>query len=183
MVSGTIRNLTERANELWALLAGLKMAFLEGEEKVELESDNAGAVKEWEQWMWDYDRNHENVIQQLNQRKTDPNLSLVVRSMEPSQNALARYLAHMGSLQRTRLVIIRRLFGEVKELWSLDMGLGTTKGNFEAMSEEEYENWLWEDEEEEDQEAGIIEIIDDEDEEAVAMLMDGVGQPGMGGRQ
>ncbi|WOG91988.1 hypothetical protein DCAR_0311244 [Daucus carota subsp. sativus] len=183
MVYGTIRNLTERANELWAILAGLKMAFLEGEEKVELESDNAGAVKEWEEWMWDYDRNHENVIQQLNQRKTDPNLSLVVRAVEPSQNALARYLAHMGSLQRTRLVIIRRLFGEVKELWSLDMGLGTTKGNFEAMSEEEYENWLWEDEEEEDQEAGVIEITDDEDEEAVAMLMDGVGQPGMGGRQ
>ncbi|WOH08711.1 hypothetical protein DCAR_0728158 [Daucus carota subsp. sativus] len=51
------------------------------------------------------------------------------------------------------------------------------------MSEEEYENWLWEDEEEEDQEAGIIEITDDEDEEAVSMLMDGVGQPGMGGRQ
>ncbi|KAL1808734.1 hypothetical protein ACET3Z_025724 [Daucus carota] len=89
----------------------------------------------------------------------------------------------MGSLQRTRLVIIKRLFGKVKELWSLDMGLGTTKGNFEAMSEEEYENWLWEDEEEEDQEAGIIEITDDEDEEAVSMLMDGVGQPGMGGRQ
>ena len=140
MVSGTIRNLTEMANALWALLVGLKMAFLEGEEKVELESDNPEAIKEWEEWKWFHDPNHANVIQQLNQRKSDPNLSLVVRAVEPSQNALARYLAQMGSLQRSRLVIVRRLFGEVKELWMLDMGLGTSKGNFDTMSEEEYEN-------------------------------------------
>ncbi|KAL1807391.1 hypothetical protein ACET3Z_024381 [Daucus carota] len=80
----------------------------------------------------------------------DPNLSPVVRAVEPSQNALARYLAQMGSLQRSRLVIIRRLFGEVKELWMLDMGLGTSKGNFDTMSEEEYESWLWADDEEEE---------------------------------
>lgn len=80
-------------------------------------------------------------------------------------------------------MVIRRLFGEVKELWSLDMGLGTCKGNYEIMSEEEYENWLWTDDEEEEQEGKIIEITDDEDVEAVNMLMEGVGQEGMGGRQ
>ena len=48
MVSGTIRYLTERANELWALLVGLKMAFQENEDKVELESDNHEAIKECE---------------------------------------------------------------------------------------------------------------------------------------
>ena len=48
MVSGTIRNLTESANELWALLVGLKMAFQENEDKVELEPDNHEAIKECE---------------------------------------------------------------------------------------------------------------------------------------
>ncbi|KAL1811943.1 hypothetical protein ACET3Z_022008 [Daucus carota] len=48
MYYGTIRNLTMRANELWALLVGLKGAFIEQENMVELETDNGEAVKEWE---------------------------------------------------------------------------------------------------------------------------------------
>ncbi|KAL1811129.1 hypothetical protein ACET3Z_021194 [Daucus carota] len=128
MYSGTIRNLNRRANELWAMLVGLKGAFIKDEHMVELESDNHEAIKEWDEWMWFHDLNHENMIQQLNQRKSDPNLTLIVRPVEASQNALARYLAEMGPLQRYRLVVIKRLFGEVKDLWSLDMGLGTTKG-------------------------------------------------------
>ena len=142
MYSGTIRNLTRRANELWALLVSLKGAFLENEECVELESDNWEAIKEWDEYKWFHDPNHANVIQQLNQRKQDPNLTLVVRPIDSSQNTLARYLAQVGSWQRLRLVVIRRLFGEVKELWMLDMGLGTSKGEFEALSEDEYEDWL-----------------------------------------
>lgn len=145
MYSGTIRDLTKRGNELWVMLIGLKGAFLEDEHMVELEeleSDNKEAVKEWEEWKWYSDPNHENVIQQLNQRKSDPNLTLVVRAVKESQNALARYLAHVGSQQRTRLVVICRLFVQVKELWSLDMGLGTCQGKFETMSKDEYEDWL-----------------------------------------
>ena len=168
MYSGTIRNQTRRANELWALLVGLTGVFLENEECVELESDNWEAIKEWDEYKWFHDPNHANVIQQLNQRKEDPNLTLVVRPIDSSQNALARYLAEVGSWQCLRLVVIRRLFGEVKELWMLDMGLGTSKGEFrrlfgevkelwmldmglgtskgefEALSEDEYEDWLWE---------------------------------------
>ena len=70
---------------------------------------------------------------QLNPSKSDPNLTLVVR-------VIGR--AEIGSMHRIRLVVIRRLFGKVKELWMLDMGLGTNKGNFEALSEDEYEDWL-----------------------------------------
>ena len=182
MYSGTIRDLTKRGNELWAMLIGLKGAFLEDEHMVELESDNKDAVKEWEEWKWNPEPNHANVIQQLNQRKSDPNLTLVVRAIDESQNALARYLAQVGSQQRTRLVVIRRLFGQVKELWSLDMGLGTCQGDFEAMEEEEYEDWLWEDEEmEENNDVEVVEVSDDDSEE-VGMLLNGVGQPGFGGR-
>ena len=34
------------------------------------------------------------------------------------------------------------------------MGLGTGKSNFEKLYEEEYEDWLWADEEEEEHEGG-----------------------------
>ena len=63
MYSGTIRNLTRRANELWAMLVWLKGAFIEDEHMVELESDNLEAIKEWDEWKWFHDPNHANVIQ------------------------------------------------------------------------------------------------------------------------
>ncbi|WOH15396.1 hypothetical protein DCAR_0934934 [Daucus carota subsp. sativus] len=63
------------------------------------------------------------------------------------------------------------------------MGLGTTKGDFEALSEWEYEDWLWASDEEEVQGEGVIEITDDEDEvEDASGLVVGSDQPGMGGR-
>ena len=46
MYSGTIRNLTPRANELWPMLVGLQGAFFEHENRVELETDNEEALKE-----------------------------------------------------------------------------------------------------------------------------------------
>lgn len=129
MYLGTIRDSTKRGNELWAMLIGLKGDFLEDEHMVKLESDNKDAVKEWEEWKWNPEPNHANVIQQLNQRKSDPNLNLVVRAIDESQNALARYLVHVGSQQRTRLVVIRRLFGQVKEQWSLTWGWALARGS------------------------------------------------------
>ena len=84
MYSGTIGNLTKRANELWAMLVGLKGAFIGDEHMVELETDNLKAIKEWDEWKWFHDPNHEIVIQQLNQRKSDANLTLIVRPVEAS---------------------------------------------------------------------------------------------------
>ena len=114
---------------------------------MELKWDNLEALKEWDEWMWYSDPNHANVIQQLNQQNSDPNLNLVVRPINSSQNALARYLAEIGSMQRLALMVVRRWFGEVKELWMLDMGLGTSQGEFELILEDEDEDWLWEGEE------------------------------------
>ncbi|KAL1825038.1 hypothetical protein ACET3Z_011816 [Daucus carota] len=103
--------------------------------------------------------NHENVIQQLNQRKSDPNLTLIVHPVEASQNALECYLAEIGPLQRHRL------------------------GDFEALSEGEYEDWLWASDKEDVQGEGVIEITDDEDEvQDASGLVAGADQPGMGGR-
>lgn len=61
------------------MLVGLKAAFLEDQNRVELESDNKDAVEECEDWKWFIDPNYANLIQQLEQRKGDPNLKLVVR--------------------------------------------------------------------------------------------------------
>lgn len=44
MYSGTILNFTPRANELWALLIGLKGAFLEDENNENLEADRVEIV-------------------------------------------------------------------------------------------------------------------------------------------
>lgn len=79
MYSGTIRNLTRRANDLWEMLVGLKAAFLEDQNRVELASDNKDVVEECKDWKWFIDPNYANLIQQLEQRKGDPNLKLVVR--------------------------------------------------------------------------------------------------------
>lgn len=93
IVYGSIRNLTVRGCELWAMLAGLRSDFLSNKKKIELESDNDEAVREWLGSNWFIDDNHSELIEQLNQRKKDPNLKLDVREIDPSQNRLARYLA------------------------------------------------------------------------------------------
>lgn len=46
MYSGTIRNLTPRASELWSFIIGLRGAFFENEHLIILETDNMEAVKE-----------------------------------------------------------------------------------------------------------------------------------------
>lgn len=57
------------------------------------------------------------LIQQLEQRKKDPNLNLEVRVVEPGQSLLARYLTVDGARNRTRLVLYRRMFRRVREIW------------------------------------------------------------------
>ncbi|KAF1002536.1 hypothetical protein AG4045_004820, partial [Apium graveolens] len=40
LYSGTIRNLTSRALEVWSMLVGFRRAFLEREDLMELETDS-----------------------------------------------------------------------------------------------------------------------------------------------
>lgn len=87
--------------------------------------------------------------------------------MEASENRLARYLAEDGANNRTRLVVYRRMFGRVRKLWMLDMGLGINVGDFEVLTEDEYEEYLLEQVEEEMMDNGVVEISDDSDEEDV----------------
>lgn len=82
------------------------------------------------------DPNIAGLIQQLEQRKKDPNLVLKVNVVSASENRLARYLSHNGAANGTSLVLFRRVFGRVREIWMLDMGLGSCDGNFGALTED-----------------------------------------------
>ena len=85
-------------------MKGLKGAFLKDGNNVELKTDNLEALKEWDEWKWFLDPNRARVIQQLEQRKSDPNLKLVVSLVVESQDALARYLARMRAMLRVKMV-------------------------------------------------------------------------------
>ncbi|KAK1381058.1 hypothetical protein POM88_027802 [Heracleum sosnowskyi] len=87
------------------------------------------------------DRKQQGLIQQLDQRKSDPNLTLEVDVIRESQNRLARFLATDGAQNRTRLVAFRRAFERVRELWRLDMGLGPVDElwRFQVIEEDEYQ--------------------------------------------
>lgn len=139
------------------------------------------------------DPNHAGLIRQLEQRKKDPRLVLRVNVVIQTENQLARWLAEDGSQNRTRR-LFRRLFGRVKELWMPDMGLGPITGDFQVLSEEEYDDMLMMEAEEEEMEANMVEIsdessdeeggmgagVDGEGEAEMLLVMEGVNQPGMG---
>lgn len=87
-----------------------------------------------------------------------------------SKNRLTKWLAEDDSQNRTRLVLFRRLFGSVKELWMLDMGLGPIRGDFHALSEDEYDDIMMEDEEEEMLGANVVEISNEDTSEDEAVI-------------
>lgn len=58
--------------------------------------------------------------------------------MEESQSRLAHFLAEKVASGRDRLVVLKRIFGRVKELWKYDMGLDPIAEEFEEISEDEW---------------------------------------------
>lgn len=120
-------------------------AFLEQEDRVELETYNPEGLKAWD-WKWFFGSKPLNGYSTLHleQRKKDPNLTLRVQLVQESENRLARYLAKDGANNRTHLVVYRMMFGRVREFWMLDMGLGINVGDFEVLTEDEYEDYFFE---------------------------------------
>ncbi|KAK1385311.1 hypothetical protein POM88_023046 [Heracleum sosnowskyi] len=103
-----------------------------------LETESADAVREWNEWRWFHDENNWRVIQQLDKRKHDRKLRLHFDVIQETQNSLAAFLAVDGAHNRTRLVVFRRPFGRVREIWHLDMVLGLAIENFDLIEEEDY---------------------------------------------
>ena len=94
------------------------------ENQLELDTEDAEAMMEWENWRWFVDPRHNRVMEQLNGRLRNKNLKLRKRIVGASQNQLARYFAEDATTTKFSPVRIFRPSGRVGELWHLDMGLG-----------------------------------------------------------
>ncbi|KAK1378001.1 hypothetical protein POM88_024745 [Heracleum sosnowskyi] len=95
------------------------------------------------EWEWNTSlihgvaQEHAYIIQQLNQRKSDDNLALVVRAVDEDSNEMARYLARYGAEHWTQMVLISEPFGRIAEIWSHDTGLGPIEARFMHVREED----------------------------------------------
>ncbi|KAK1393592.1 hypothetical protein POM88_012648 [Heracleum sosnowskyi] len=136
LYAGTFGFDDRRINELYAMFEGLIRACRDGYDIVELETDNVAAEWEWTNSMLHgFPHDHAYVVQQLNQRKADDNLNLVVRAVDTDSNELAMYLARHGVEKYHRMVIIEQPFGRIHEIWSRDMGLGSVEERFQVVYE------------------------------------------------
>lgn len=135
-MAGTLHIEEQRINELYAFLEGLKIAYIEEQFDIELESDHEEAY-----WEWHNARElgvvpqHRYVVQQLQQRRADKNFKLDVRPIDANANALAAYLARYGAENWDRMVILTGPVGRVFEIWCNDMGLGPIGNQFMAVNE------------------------------------------------
>ncbi|KAL1805421.1 hypothetical protein ACET3Z_028489 [Daucus carota] len=56
MITGTLDNLYRRANELWAMVLGLQLAFKIDRNRLELETESREALMDWDDWRWTFGR-------------------------------------------------------------------------------------------------------------------------------
>ncbi|KAL1821525.1 hypothetical protein ACET3Z_016394 [Daucus carota] len=173
MLAGSLGIQNQRINEFQALLEGCKCAFIELWEYYMLESDHLDAFWEWRNsGLEGAHPDNAFLVQQLNQRKADKNFVMEPTLCDPNANSLAAYLADYGANNFKCMVIIAQPFGRVFELWSLDMGLGSSDPRYVAVHEEDLapvvvnevaeENVVNEAREEND-EGAALEIIEIED--------------------
>lgn len=138
MVAGSLGYEDRLMNEYGALLEGMKEAYYKDYKNIILETSHGDAY-----WNW-YNSSvlgglpiYVEILHQLNQRKADKNFKNHVRLVDEEDNMLAAYLARHGAERWNRMVVIREMFGRTRELWMLDMGLGTDEEIFQVVFEEE----------------------------------------------
>lgn len=96
-------------------------------------------------WLWRNSLEHgapaqfEEIVRQLNTKKRDPNFKYEVRLCDPEDNQLAAYLAEQGAARWNQIVIVRRFFGRIFEIWHSDMGPGSVDPRIDAVREEDLE--------------------------------------------
>lgn len=138
LFAGSLGIEDKRVNEFYAMFQGLVRAYVDDQDVIELETDNLAAHWEWINSMNNgVPHEHLYIVQQLNQRKADENLSLVTRGIDTDSNEMAMYLARHGAENYKKMVIISQPFGRIHEIWSHDMGLGPVGEQFVAMFDED----------------------------------------------
>ncbi|KAK1404465.1 hypothetical protein POM88_004070 [Heracleum sosnowskyi] len=131
---------------LYAFLEGLKRAYVEDYPKVILETDHVNTYWEWKNSTIEGGiPEHAYILQQLIIRRRDKNFVLDVHLAHPEDNELAVYLAEYRAARWKQMVVIKKPFGRVYELWSKDMGLGPVGPQFRAVHEEELNMEVMED--------------------------------------
>ncbi|KAK1373728.1 hypothetical protein POM88_029921 [Heracleum sosnowskyi] len=136
MYGGTLGIQEKRLNEFYAMLYGLRKAFFENFNLLELESNHAGAY-----WGWRFEHldgvipEHQYVVRQINTMKADKNSIIEIEVISEESNRLATYLAEHGARTWDRMVELEAPFGRVKEIWYNDMGLGPIGPQFETVCE------------------------------------------------
>ncbi|KAK1396912.1 hypothetical protein POM88_006775 [Heracleum sosnowskyi] len=99
-------NDNRKNNKLNAFMEGLQEAFYRDYRYIVLEMDH-----------------------ELNQKRQDKNNYDEIRLAEPEDNTLAAYIAEHIARNWKTMVIIKEPFRRIRELWSLDMGLGPRAAN------------------------------------------------------
>ncbi|KAK1354849.1 hypothetical protein POM88_048105 [Heracleum sosnowskyi] len=134
-------------NELYAFMERLKRAYIEDYPEVILETDHVNTYWEWKHSTIEGGTlDNAYILRQLNTRRRDTNFALDVRLADPEDNELVVYLAEYGVAHWKQMVIIKKPFGRVFELWSKDMGLGPVGPQFRAVHEEDLNVEVMEDE-------------------------------------
>lgn len=141
VVAGSLGHEDRLMNEYSALFEGLNEAYYKNYKNIILEINHVEAY-----WNW-YNSSvlggpaeYANIMQQLNQRKADKNFKTHGRLVDEEDNALSTYLARHGAEHWKQMVAIREMFGRVRELWMLYIGLGSDEERFQVVFEEELDH-------------------------------------------
>ncbi|KAK1360752.1 hypothetical protein POM88_045226 [Heracleum sosnowskyi] len=114
-------------DEFNAFLEGMKRAYMEDYLNVILETNHVNAYWEWKNsTIKGGVPEHAYIIKQLNTSRRDTNLA------DPEDNMLAAYFADQGAEKWKQMVVVKKPFGRVHKLWSLDMRLGPVGHQFQV---------------------------------------------------
>ena len=103
MLSGSLEIQNRRVNEYHAMMEGCKCAFVEDWEYFIHESDHFESFWEWRNSSLEgVHPDHQYIVQQLNQRRADPNFDMEISLCDHNANALVEYLAGVLVILRLR---------------------------------------------------------------------------------
>lgn len=129
-IAGIIPNLTLIACQVWAILIGLRRAFIEGVKNVILETYNMAAF--WGVQFANQNNypQYRDLIQKILIRIRDPGWNVSFRFVYLERNRAPTYLAILGGKLFTHLYIFYEPIGALGQILDLDMGLGPHNDQF-----------------------------------------------------
>lgn len=127
---GVIPGLSVLGNQMWALYAPLKRAFLEGYRNIRIETDNYEAYKVVRNFNIGAPASVYDIAKQIDILIHDKRWLCKVAYIFPVRNRAARFAAKLGMEAADRLYTLDRPVGGIEELLEWDMGLGLNHPDF-----------------------------------------------------